>query len=105
MTDVNEDHDTANDDDEYGDDDVNQVGAPTAQAVVQYIVEKLVEDPDAVRVEVDERGRRLQVNVYVGPGDMGRVIGRRGRVAQAVRAVGRAAAAADDVEVDVEFID
>lgn len=87
------------------DDEGNQVSAPTARTVVQYLVEQLVEDPDAVEVEVDDRGRRTQVNVHVGPGDMGRVIGRRGRVAQAVRTVGRAAAAADDVEVDVEFID
>ena len=80
-------------------------GAPTAKAVLEYVVAALVEDKDAVRVEVDDSRRTLQLEVHVGPDDMGRVIGRRGRVANAVRTLTRAAAARDGVEVDVEFID
>ena len=45
------------------------------------------------------------LNVTVAPGDMGRVIGKRGRVATAIRTVVRAAAVRDGVEVDVEFVD
>ena len=41
----------------------------------------------------------------VAPGDMGRVIGKRGRIAQAIRTVARAAAVKDGVEVDVEFVE
>jgi hypothetical protein len=41
----------------------------------------------------------------VGPGDLGRVIGRRGRTAQSIRTVVRAAAVNDDVDVDVDFVD
>ena len=80
-------------------------GAPTAQAVLEYVVTALVQDEDAVQVEVDDSKRTLQLEVRVGPDDMGRVIGRRGRVANAIRTLTRAAAARDGVEVDIEFLD
>ncbi len=47
----------------------------------------------------------LLITVHVAPDDMGRVIGKRGRVANAIRTVVRAAAVRDDVEVEVEFGD
>ena len=76
-----------------------------ARKVLEYVVKTLVEDPDAVEVEYDDRGRRPTLNVHVGPGDMGRVIGKRGRVAQSIRTVVRAAAVRDGLEVEVEFVD
>jgi len=79
--------------------------APTAVAVLAHIVKSIVDDPDAVTVEVDESGRRPSLNVRVGEGDLGRVIGRRGRTASSIRTVVRAAASKDDVEVDIEFLD
>ena len=79
--------------------------APTAQAVLEYVVQSLVSDQDAVQVDVDDSKRTLQLEVRVGPDDMGRVIGRRGRVANAIRTLTRAAAARDGVEVDIEFLD
>lgn len=85
--------------------DFNRVEGATARDVLEYIVESLVEDPDAVEIEADEGGRRLALNVSVAKDDMGRVIGKRGRVAQAIRQVVRAAAARDGIEVDVEFVD
>ena len=45
------------------------------------------------------------IEVRVAPGDMGRVIGKRGRIAQSIRTVVRAAAVRDGVEVDVDFVD
>ena len=80
-------------------------GAPTAKAVLEYVVSALVEDEDAVQVDVDDSKRTLQLEVRVGPDDMGRVIGRRGRDANAIRTLTRAAAARDGVEVDIEFVD
>ncbi len=77
----------------------------TAKAVLLYVVKQLVEQPDAVEIELDDRGRRPVLNVHVGPGDMGRVIGKRGRVAQSIRTVVRAAAARDGGDVEVEFLD
>ena len=56
-------------------------------------------------VDVDDKGRRTQVNLRVADGDMGRIIGKRGRMANAIRTVTRAAAAHDGVEIDVEFLD
>lgn len=96
MSDVETDTEAA---DEAGPDLV------TAQAVLGYVVKQLVEDPDAVSIELDDRGRRPVLNVHVGPGDMGRVIGKRGRVAQSIRTVVRAAAARDGGDVEVEFLD
>ena len=45
------------------------------------------------------------LNVRVGEGELGRVIGRRGRTASSIRTVTRAAASKDDVEIDIEFLD
>lgn len=94
-------------DDELDDDgvDPNAVPAPTATAVLEYVVRAVVGDPDAVEVEVDESRRTLRLDVRVAPDDMGRVIGRRGRIANAIRTVVRAAASRDDVSVEVEFLD
>ena len=82
----------------------NLVPGATARAVLEYLVESLVDDPDAVEVDVDE-GRTVALRVRVAPDDMGRVIGRRGRIANAIRTVVRAAAVRDGVEVDVDFVD
>jgi uncharacterized protein len=79
--------------------------APTAGAVLDHIVRSIVDDPDAVTVEESSIGHRARLDVRVGPGDLGRVIGRRGRTAASVRTVTRAAAAKDGVEVDIEFLD
>lgn len=80
--------------------------APThASAVLEHIAKSLVESPDGVRVEVVEGPDRPQLNLYVANGDMGRIIGKRGRMASAIRTVTRAAAARDGVEIDVEFVD
>lgn len=79
--------------------------APTAVAVLTHIVRSLVDDSDSVTVEADESGRRTTLNVRVGEGELGRVIGRRGRTASSIRTVTRAAAAKDDVEIDIEFLD
>lgn len=85
--------------------DVDTELAPTAVAVCEYICRSIVSQPDEVQVEADGDDERVELTVTVGDGDTGRVIGRRGRTAQAIRAVVRAAAAKDGVEVDVEFAD
>jgi uncharacterized protein len=87
------------------DNDPNRVQGENARTVLEYLVESIVEDPDGVEVELDDTGRRTRLNVSVSDGDMGRVIGKRGRVANAIRTVVRAAAVRDELEVDVEFVD
>ena len=87
------------------DDDPNTIPAGHSRSVLEYLVRAVVDDPDSVEVEVDEGGRRTTLNVTVGEGDMGRVIGKRGRVATSIRTVTRAAAVRDGIEVDIEFLD
>jgi uncharacterized protein len=87
------------------DDDFDEGPAPIAADVLDLIVTSLVDDEDAVRVEAFEQRNRVRLEVRVADGEMGRVIGKRGRVAQAIRTVVRAAAAKDGVDVDIEFED
>jgi predicted RNA-binding protein YlqC (UPF0109 family) len=88
-------------------DDAADLGdEPTiAEDVLAFLTRSVVEDPDAVNIDIDERDNRLKMTVTVGDGDMGRVIGRRGRIANAIRTIVRAAGTRDDVEVEVEFED
>lgn len=86
-------------------DQIDEIPAPTATAVLEHVVRSIVDDPDAVRVEGMEGRNRVRLEVKVGEGDLGRVIGRRGRTAQSIRTVVRAAATRDGVEVDVDFVD
>lgn len=73
----------------------------TAAKVLEYLATQIVDSPDDVEVEVDGNTLRL----HVAPDDMGKVIGRRGRVAQAIRTVVRAAGAKDGAEVSVDIVD
>ncbi len=91
--------------DDHAGDDTDGELAPTATSVLDLLVTSLVDDPDAVRVDSFEQRGKVRLEVRVGPDDMGRVIGKRGRVANSIRAVVRAAAVRDDVEVDIEFED
>lgn len=100
-----DDADDFEDDDVDDADDVNRIPAATARAVLDYLVRALVDDPDSVEVDAVEGRRGVSLRVSVAPGDMGRVIGKRGRTANAVRTVTRAAAVRDGVEVDVDFVD
>jgi predicted RNA-binding protein YlqC (UPF0109 family) len=86
-------------------DEPQRVTADTAVSVLEYLVKAVVEEPDGVEVDVFDRRGRASLEVHVAQGDMGRVIGKRGRVAQSIRTVVRAAAVRDGVEVDVEFVE
>jgi predicted RNA-binding protein YlqC (UPF0109 family) len=85
--------------------DANRIPAATARDVCEYVVKQIVEEPDGVEVDVNDRGRVTSIEVRVAPGDMGRVIGKRGRIAQSIRTVVRAAAVRDGATVDVEFLE
>ena len=84
----------------------NRALAPTAVAVLTHVVRSIVDDPRRrPGRRLPRAAGRVRLDVRVGPGDLGRVIGRRGRTAQSIRTVVRAAASRDDTEVDVEFLD
>lgn len=79
--------------------------APTAKAVLTHIVKSIVDQPDTVMVDEVTDGGKTRLDVRVGPGELGRVIGRRGRTAASIRTVTRAAASRDGVDIDIEFLD
>ena len=73
--------------------------------LVEFITRALVADPDSVRVEeIDDDGNTV-LEVRVAQDDLGRIIGRSGRVANAIRTVAKAAATREDRRVLVEIID
>lgn len=76
-----------------------------ARDVVEVVARALAARPEDVDVtEVDRRGETV-IELVMAPGELGRVIGRNGRTAAAVRALAAAAAEADDRRVHVEFLD
>lgn len=77
-----------------------------AGRVVEYVVKQIVDDADAVVVEVvDDGDDAVLAEVRTAKSDMGRVIGRRGRVARAIRTVSAAAGDEEGIDVQVEFLD
>ncbi|HIY61289.1 MAG TPA: KH domain-containing protein [Candidatus Eisenbergiella pullistercoris] len=72
--------------------------------LVEVIAKALVDNPDEVVVTEKENGRNLTVELHVAPSDMGKVIGRQGRIAKAIRAVVKAAALGEKKQVDVEIL-
>jgi uncharacterized protein len=73
--------------------------------LVEFLARALVEDPDSVRVEEVEDAGDLVLEVTVGGDDLGRLIGKGGRVANAIRTVAKAASARAERRVVVEFIE
>ncbi|HEX3511490.1 MAG TPA: KH domain-containing protein [Solirubrobacteraceae bacterium] len=74
--------------------------------LLEYLAEGLVDDPDAVEVEqFEEDDGTIVLELCVGPDDYGRVIGRSGRTAHALRVVVKAAAASDRAHVLVDIVD
>jgi hypothetical protein len=83
----------------------NRVEGGRARGVLSYLARALADEPDSVVVETEESNRGTRFRIHVAPGDMGRMIGRRGRVAQAIRTVVRVAGSRDGVETNVDFVD
>jgi hypothetical protein len=64
--------------------------------LLEWIARRLVDEPDAVRVETEEREDAVVFHLFVAPDDVGKVIGRQGRLARALRSLVRAAGARAD---------
>ena len=73
--------------------------------LVEVIAKALVENPDEVVVTETEKERVIVVELRVAPSDMGKVIGKSGRIAKAIRSVVKAAAAKEDKKVVVDIMD
>jgi predicted RNA-binding protein YlqC (UPF0109 family) len=72
---------------------------------LEYVARSLVDKPDSVWVELDEDGDETVLTLGVDPDDMGRVIGRDGRIANAIRSLLRVMAARDGRHVELEIVD
>ena len=110
-----DDDDFEDDDDDFEDEDDaegnaadeigavgNRISGARAKPVIELVARQLVDDPDGVFVDATERSNNVAILIHTSPGDLGRIIGKRGRVIQALRQVGRAAGSADGVKVTVE---
>jgi predicted RNA-binding protein YlqC (UPF0109 family) len=73
--------------------------------LVEVIARALVDEPDKVVVTEEETDREINVTLKVAKDDMGKVIGRSGRIAKAIRAVVKAAATKTDKHVNVDILD
>jgi predicted RNA-binding protein YlqC (UPF0109 family) len=73
--------------------------------VLEYIARSLVDEPDAVRVTEEETGDTLVLRLTVAPDDMGKVIGRGGRTARAIRDVVRASGTRSGLTTVVEIVE
>jgi predicted RNA-binding protein YlqC (UPF0109 family) len=121
IEDLDDGDDLEDVDDGDGDDDVdevagegNQVGVGnertafdggTPLSVLTYLAKSLSNDPESVVIDTEERRNGLRLNLHVAPEDMGRVIGRRGRTAQAIRTMVNVAGAKDGVQASVDIVD
>jgi len=72
--------------------------------LVEVIAKALVDNPDEVTVTETEKGNDLLLELKVAPSDMGKVIGKQGRIAKAIRSVVKAASSKDNKRVDVEIV-
>ena len=72
--------------------------------LVEIIAKALVDHPDQVTVTETQKENALVVELHVAPEDMGKVIGKQGRIAKAIRTVVKAASVKDDDKVVVEII-
>jgi predicted RNA-binding protein YlqC (UPF0109 family) len=118
VNDLDDDEGVDDGDDEVDDgdeiDEVGEVGegnersavdGGTSLGVLTYLAKSLSNDPESVSIDTEERRNGLRLNLHVAPEDMGRVIGRRGRTAQAIRTLVNVAGAKDGIQASVDIVD
>ena len=72
--------------------------------IVEFLAKSLVDSPDEVFVEVDEDDKILVLKLKVSSDDMGKVIGKQGRIAKTIRTIVKAAASREGKKVTVEIV-
>ncbi|MBQ6888500.1 MAG: KH domain-containing protein [Lachnospiraceae bacterium] len=72
--------------------------------LVEVIAKELVDNPGEVVVTEKEEGKNVTIELHVAASDMGKVIGKQGRIAKTIRTLVKAASSKDDKRVDVEII-
>jgi uncharacterized protein len=76
--------------------------AVDVEGLVRYLATSLVDDPDAVSVTVTESDEAITYEIALDPDDVGKIIGRQGRIIKAIRTLARAAGTTGDKQVEVE---
>ncbi len=76
-----------------------------SENTLEFVAKQLVDHPDDVRVETVEEDRQTVLNLYVHDEDLGKVIGKHGRTAKALRTLIKAAGSLEDRNVTVEIVD
>lgn len=102
--DSDEDDEDLDDEDEVAGVGNRLVGA-LPRDVLEYLAKNLVDDPDGVFIEAKEGRGEVELRLHVAPADMGKVIGRRGRIAQALRQVVAAAGSCEGVRASLDIVD
>ena len=74
------------------------------EELVRYIASTLVDHPEQVQVKTVDNPESVIIELSVGPDDMGKVIGKQGRIAKAIRTVVKAAATKANIRVVVEIV-
>lgn len=72
--------------------------------MLEIMIKNLVENPDNVEITESTKGDIITYEVKVSEGDMGKVIGRQGRIAKSIRTVAKAIAAKEDKKINIEFV-
>ena len=91
--------------DGQGDAAGNRTGGGMPGTVLTYLARSLANEPESVVVNVEERPGSVRLRLHVAQEDMGRVIGRRGRTAQAIRTLVGVAGSRDGVQTNVDIVD
>lgn len=73
--------------------------------MLEIMIKNLVASPDQVQITEDQKENVIQFHVKVADSDMGKVIGKQGRIAKAIRTVAKAIATKEDKKVNIEFIE
>lgn len=76
----------------------------SAESLVEYVAKSLVDEPDAVAVKVIDDPEGRVIELHVAEGDMGKVIGRNGSVAKALRTLLKVVAAREGESISLEIV-
>lgn len=82
---------------------MTRTGANTEE-LVRFLIESLVEQPEAMKIEKIDSGDSVRFEVALDPDDVGKVIGRGGRIIKAIRTLARAAGSTEGLHVDVDIL-
>ena len=71
--------------------------------LIKYVVSKFAEKPDEIVYDIEENGKNVAVTVTLSPSDMGKVIGRQGKIAKALRTLVRAGSQKENKKYNIEI--